>query len=98
MKRPATAAPRHLTADGKRLWARMRADYQIDDSAGLALLQAACDAFGRAEEARKMISKDGAVLTDRFGQRKAHPACAIERDARAQFLAAIRALRLAPEE
>ena len=37
------------------------------------------------------------MLTDRFGQKKAHPATSIERDARAQVIAAIRALRLAPD-
>ena len=91
-------APSHLGAAARKLWAKLYTDYALDDSAGQALLQTACEAWDRAEGARVMIRKDGAVVKDRFDQLKAHPACAIERDARAQFLAAVRALRLAPEE
>lgn len=90
--------PKHLKADARRMWQKLRTDYVLDDGAGLALLQAACESYQRAQEARAAIDKDGAVLADRFGQRKAHPGCAIERDARGQMIAALRALRLAPEE
>ena len=90
------SAPTHLKGAARQMWTRLRADYQIDDSAGLALLQAACESFARAAGARGLIGKDGPVLTDRFGQKKAHPACAIERDARGQMIAALRALKLAP--
>lgn len=92
------AVPKHLKGDAKAMWQRLRHDFQIDDAAGLALLQAACEAFQRAQEARVAIDADGAVLSDRFGQRKQHPAIATERDARGQMIAALRALRLAPEE
>lgn len=92
-----TDVPKHLNADARRMWARLRADYVLDDAGGLALLQAACEAYQRAQEARAAIDKNGAVLSDRFGQLKAHPACAIERDARGQMIAALRALRLSPE-
>lgn len=91
-------APKHLRADARRMWDRLRADYAIDDSAGLALLQAACEAYQRAQEARERIDKDGAILKDRFKQLKPHPACVIERDARSQMINALRALRLAPDE
>jgi P27 family predicted phage terminase small subunit len=89
--------PKHLSAEARKLWTELRADYAIDDSAGLALLRAACEASDRAQQARAMIVKDGMVSTDRFGQRKPHPAVGIERDARTQLLAALRALKLAPE-
>ena len=80
------------------MWLKLRAEYVIDDAAGLALLQAACEAFDRAQQARRRIERDGAVLKDRFSQLKPHPACAIERDARQQMIAALRALKLAPED
>ncbi|MEK6594778.1 MAG: P27 family phage terminase small subunit [Pseudomonadota bacterium] len=89
-------APMHLKAGARRMWEKLRADYCIDDAAGMALLQAACEAYQRAQEARELIDKDGAVQPDRFGQLKAHPACAIERDGRGQMISALRALRLAP--
>jgi P27 family predicted phage terminase small subunit len=88
--------PKHLKADARHMWQRLRADYTIDDSCGLALLQAACEAYQRGQEARAAIDRDGATMPDRFGQIKAHPACAIERDARGQMISALRALRLAP--
>ena len=91
-------APKHLSADGRRMWRQLYGDYQIDDAAGLALLQAACEAFDRAQQARRRIDRDGAVIRDRFSQPKPHPSCAIERDARSQMIAALRALRLAPED
>lgn len=93
-----SAPPSHLKAEGRRMWERLMDDYDLDDAAGLALLQAACEAFQRAQEARVRLDKDGAVIEDRFGQLKAHPMAAIERDARGQMIAALRALRLAPED
>lgn len=93
----APAAPKHLSAEARKLWSQLRSDYAIDDSAGLALLQAAAESHDRAQQARKLIDADGMVSTDRFGQRKPHPAVAIERDARTQMMAALRALRLSPE-
>ena len=74
----------------------MTADYELGDAAGLALLRAACEAFQRAQEARKLIDRDGAVIIDRFGQPKPHPAVNIERDSRAQLIATLRALKLEP--
>lgn len=89
--------PRHLTAEGRQLWTKLRGDFAIDDSAGLALLQAAAEAHERGQQARRLIAEQGLTVQDRFGQAKPHPATNIERDARAQLLAALRALRLQPE-
>lgn len=91
-------APKHLKAPAKKLWARLLTDFQIDDSAGLALLEAACAAYQRCEEARELVRREGLTMTDRFGQTRQHPGVAIERDARAQMIAAFRALKLAPSE
>lgn len=90
--------PKHLKADARRMWQRLRAEYELDDSAALALLQAACEAYQRAQEARAAIDKAGAVVPDRFGQLKQHPSVTIERDSRGQMIAALRALRLSPGE
>ena len=91
-------APKHLRAPARRMWDRLRADYNIDDSAGLSLLEAACSAFQRCEDARELVSREGMTTVDRFGQTRQHPAVAIERDARGQMIAALRALKLAPSE
>lgn len=90
--------PRHLSAAAKRLWSRLRDDFTLDDEAALLLLRQLCEASDRANEARRQILADGMLVADRFGQQKAHPLLAVERDARGQVLAAVRALRLAPED
>ncbi len=94
MKKSAT--PTHLSAAAKALWRKLTGDYMLDDAAGTLLLQSACESFDRLQEARKMIAKDGAVMRDRWGQTKPHPACGIERDARNQMHSALRLLKLAP--
>lgn len=48
-------------------------------------------------QARELIDREGLVQADRFGQKKPHPACQIERDARTQMIQALRALRLDPD-
>lgn len=91
--------PAHLNAKGKKFYKEIIMDYQIDDGAGRALLLQAAEALQRCNEAREIIKKDGgAVIRDRFGQPKPHPAVAIERDSRQQVIAALRALNLNPGE
>mgnify|MGYP001173876165 FL=1 len=91
-------APKHLKTAAKRMWERLQADFCIDDSAGLCLLEAACSAYQLSEDARELVRREGLTVTDRFGQARPHPGCAIERDARGQMIAAFRALKLSPEE
>ena len=87
--------PAHLTRAAKAWWREIRTEYDIQDSGGLSLLGAAAEAMDRCTSAREAIEADGGpIVRDRFDQPKPHPACAIERDARGQFIAAIRALEL----
>lgn len=94
-KRPDPEPPAHLSADSKALWSRLVRDYAMhDDAAGLAILGSACEAKDRAEQARKELDEEGLTVAGDRGGVKAHPAAAIERDNRAAFLAAMKALRL----
>jgi P27 family predicted phage terminase small subunit len=86
--------PRHLKSAGKRLWTDIVREYHIRDGAGLALVTTAAEALDRMQEAREAIAEHGAITTDRYGNPRANPACHIERDARAGFLAALKALNL----
>jgi hypothetical protein len=94
--RATQATPTHLGAEGTALWERLRADYTIEDAAGLALLRSVCECRERITEMRARIAKDGPLQPDRWGVLKAHPGLAIERDSRVAMTAALRALRLAP--
>ena len=64
------------------------------------LLTLAAETWDRAQSARAVIAKRGPFYDDRFGAPKAHPAVAVERDAKVLFARLLRELRLdldAPE-
>jgi P27 family predicted phage terminase small subunit len=96
-KSPIKQPPKHLRAAARRMWDRLCLDFCIDDSAGLYLLECACTAYQCSEDARRLVRREGLTVTDRFGQCRSHPGCAIERDARGQMISALRALKLSPE-
>lgn len=86
--------PKHLSSTARKLWRDIISTHAIEHANQFALLRSACDAFDRAEGARQILAAEGITTKDRFGQLRAHPACAIERDAKAQMIAAFRALGL----
>ena len=51
--------------------------YVLEDYTEMLLILAA-QAWDRAQEARRQIDRDGAIQTDRFGQKKQHPSVQIE--------------------
>jgi phage terminase small subunit len=77
----------------------MMEEYSLDDSAGRLLLLTALEAFDRMKQAQAHLRRDGTVTTDRFGQARAHPAVAMERDSRASLISALKTLHIdnAPE-
>ena len=87
-------APTGLSAEAKRRWRALVEEYEIRDAAGLQILQLYCESFDRVNACQKAIKKAGLVSSDRFGQPKAHPLTAVERDGRASMLAALKALNL----
>jgi P27 family predicted phage terminase small subunit len=89
--------PAHLGSAGRDLWVKTLAEFTIEDAAGLALLQSACEARDRIEAARVAIEEHGVVVRDRFGELRPHPGCQIEHQARGAMARALSALRLAPE-
>jgi len=87
-------APKALSSAAKRLWRGLVEEYALDDVAALAILTAGLEAFDRAAAAKVLLDKDGPVVEDRWGQKKTHPAASVERDSRAAFLSALKALNL----
>lgn len=95
MKNPETVkAPPKLSREARRLWERITTEYTIEDTPGLVLLESALESFDRVKEAQRIIAREGAIVRDRFGQRRQHPATLVERDAKLQMLRALAALNL----
>ena len=93
-KQRSKAAPTGLSATARRWWQKLRTEYQIDDAAGLLLLEQALRCFDRAEGARRVLDREGVTTEDSRGRPKSHPACQVERDSRSGLLAALKALNL----
>ncbi|MGX4804353.1 P27 family phage terminase small subunit [Bradyrhizobium guangdongense] len=73
--------PKHLSKEAAAFFNGAVAEYEFEPH-HIILLTKACEAFDRAEDARKVIAKEGMTYQDRFGSPRAHPAVAIERDSR----------------
>lgn len=85
--------PGHLSPESKQWWRRLQDTYVFQDH-HLRLLQAACEAWDRAQMARETIEREGPYFQDRFGQPKAHPALSEERQSRNEFRLLTRELGL----
>lgn len=87
-------APKKLSQEARNWWRKIIDEYEISDEAGFLILQTSLEAFDRMRDAQKIIKTEGMTNSDRFGQPRLHPACTIERDARAQFMQGLKALNL----
>ena len=90
-KPPSGVCPR-----AKKLWSELWENFDFPEHKREVLVEA-CHALSRADEARRLLKKEGMIQTDRFEQKKPHPAVMIEHNARTQFARLINALGL-PEE
>lgn len=86
-------APVGYTSEAAKLWRQVREGWDLDAPA-VAILDSACRALMRVREAQELITKDGLISKDRFGQSKPHPAVLIERDSKQTLLRNLRALNL----
>ena len=87
------SAPPHLREAGAIFWRDVVAEFHISDAAGLALLTTAAECIDRMRAAQTAIAIHGEVITDARGV-KINPACGLEKESRAGFLAALKALNL----
>ena len=88
--------PAHLSTDAAASWQSVVRDYDLEPH-HLRLLQAACEAWDRCQQAREAVLKDGLTFRDSNTNLKANPAVAIERDARTLFARLVRELDLDAE-
>jgi hypothetical protein len=73
-------------------YAGVMAVYNIRDLDGRLTLHTIIRSFDRAERAADLIAKHGELVLGRDEQLKTNPACAVERDARAQMMQALKHL------
>ncbi len=83
-----------LSAKAERLRAQILDEYDLSP-AEQEVLYKGLEALDTADKAQVAVDRDGVVIEDRFGQIVRHPAVGIAKDARAQFLAAMKQLGLA---
>jgi phage terminase small subunit len=93
MKTEFPAPPTHLRPDTAAWWQSVTADFALEPH-HIRLLRLACEAWDAGQAAREAIAQHGAVYVDRFGQPRARPEVAIERDARVAFARLMRDLAL----
>lgn len=88
-----TKPPGHLRPATRKWFTAVLADFDLDPH-HVRLLTLAAEAWDRCQSAREIIDADGMTFHDRFGQPKARPEIAIERDSRIGFARLIRELGL----
>jgi P27 family predicted phage terminase small subunit len=96
MTKKKPTAPAHLEPATRAWWASVIGDYQLEDH-HLRLLQLACEAWDRSQQAREILAVDGVVFRDDRGNVRAHPAITIEKDARIAFARLVREMDLDTE-
>jgi P27 family predicted phage terminase small subunit len=90
-----TEPPTHLSTSAADWW-RAVLDAYVLQQHHLRLLQLACEAWDRAQQAREVLAKDGLLVGTEGGMR-AHPCIAIERDSRLAVARLVRELDLDTE-
>lgn len=88
-----SAPPAHLSEQASAWWHSVVSDYDLEGH-HLRLLQAACEAWDRCQQAREAVAEQGLTFKDSSGNLKANPAVAIERDSRTLFARLLRELDL----
>ena len=95
-KPKANGPPSHLSKEAAAWWRTVTRDYDLEPH-HLHLLQAACEAWDRMQQAREAVGKEGIVFRAGNGDLKTNPAVTIEKDARIAFARLVRELDLDAE-
>src|SRR5262245_49354301 len=87
-------APSGLSDDSKRLWRDLHADWTFTTSER-SVLEEGLRARDRLHQVQEVLAREGVTTTNpRSGVVHLHPLCAVEKTARAGFLAAMAALKI----
>ena len=93
----APQAPADLSDESRSLWLAVTAGWALDRPGEL-ILQSACEALDRMRDCQRTLRDEGLTTADRFGQTRAHPLLAVERDSRNAVLKALKQLGLKGDE
>ena len=93
MKSDIHEPPPHLRPDTAAWWQSITADFALEPH-HIRLLRLACEAWDSGQQARETLAQHGTTYVDRFGQPRARPEVAMERDARFAFARLMRDLAL----
>jgi P27 family predicted phage terminase small subunit len=88
--------PAHLSQSASEFWRTTVAGFELQ-AHHLRLLQLACEAWDRCEQAREVLSREGLTARGERGAVKAHPAVGVERDSRLAVARLLRELDLDAE-
>jgi P27 family predicted phage terminase small subunit len=83
-----------LSKEAEKLKRSILKEYDISDEAGIAILETGMEAFDTMHKSQAVVDKDGLTVRGDRGQVRAHPLLSVIRDARAQFLMALKHLNL----
>jgi hypothetical protein len=83
-----------LSTEAEKLKKSILDQFSFEDDASIAILQTAMQAFDLMNEAQAIVDEAGLTVQGDRGGIKAHPLLPVIRDARAQFLAGLKALHL----
>ena len=92
---PQESPPDHLSPAMREWWNAVVAEHDLDRHR-LHLLEAACGAWDRMEQAREAVAVHGLTYLSKDGDPRPRPEVAIERDARIAFARLLRDLDLPP--
>jgi P27 family predicted phage terminase small subunit len=93
MKTETPKAPKHLRLATRRWFEAVAADWELE-AHHVRLLQLACEAWDRGQQAREQIARDGLTSPTREGGQKLSPLVRIENDCRLAFARLLRELDL----
>jgi hypothetical protein len=88
--------PRTLGPTGQDLWARVQAEFVINDVGGVELLAQCCEAADLVQELAECVAREGKTLQTKTGLR-AHPALRDMLSARAFVVTTLRRLGVTDE-
>jgi len=80
-----------LNERARAVWGVVTREWLLDP-ASVELLRSACESMTRSDEAAAIVSREGQVVRDRWGQARPHPAAIAERDHRAAAARCLQAL------